>query len=182
MVGLAVTSASLASRKSSHALCAFPTAWKSLSFLIDFSLKGINLMQKKCHVKTAVLVKSCSIYFFMGAGVESFPAWPGCQGQCIGSRGRLDNSHPETQTRTPGFCVSSPGTCPDNAVWADHTSQGLCEIQQAAPGVDAAGLASASKGEPDLWFYTTFTLLSRGPLGTSDTLNTSLLQPKLPIL
>lgn len=56
VVGLVVTSAGLASRKSSHALCSLPTAWKSLSFLIDLSLKGINLMQKKCCVKTAVLV------------------------------------------------------------------------------------------------------------------------------
>lgn len=78
--------------------------------------------------------------------------------------------------------VSSPGICPDHAVWPDHASQELCEVQQAAPGTDAAGLASASKGEPKLWFYATLTLHSRVPLGTSDTLNISLLQPKLPVL
>lgn len=60
-------------------------------------------MQKKCHVKTAVLVQSCSTYVSTGAGEESFPAWPGCQGQCIGSRGKLDNSHLKTQTCSPAF-------------------------------------------------------------------------------
>lgn len=59
-------------------------------------------------------------------------------------------------------------------MWPDHTPPGLCEVQQAAPGIDAAGLASAPRGELDLWFYTALTLHSRVPRGTSDTLNTRL--------
>lgn len=103
VVGLAVISAGLASRKSGHVSCPLPTAWKGLSFLLDFSLKGINLMQKKCCVKTAILMKSCSTYFSKGDGEASFPAWPGCQGRHIRGRGRPDNSHLETQTCSLGF-------------------------------------------------------------------------------
>lgn len=61
----------------------------------------------------------------------------------------------------------------------DHTSQGLCEVKLAAPDTDVAGLAPVSEGERGLWFYTALALHS---LGTPGTVNTSLLQPRPPIL
>lgn len=58
--------------------------------------------QKRYHEKSAALVKPCSTYF-MGAGEESFPECPGCNGQCTGSRILL----PLEDRPSPGF-----GQCP----------------------------------------------------------------------
>lgn len=102
IVGLAVTSADLASWKSGHALCALPTGWKILSFLIAFSLNGINLMQKKCRVK-----KSCSheilLYLlFYRSWRTVFPRMTWVPEPTHWSR-KMSDSNVETQTCSPGF-------------------------------------------------------------------------------
>lgn len=102
LVGLSVTSSNLTSWKSGHALCALQKAWKSLSLLMDFNLKGKRNVMKK-RKKSAVLVKPCSTYIFMGAGEESFPERPGCNGQCTESR----EWSPPGDRPSPGFGQSS---------------------------------------------------------------------------
>lgn len=129
MGGSAVTSSSLTSWKSGHALCALQTAWKSLSLPIDFNLKG-----KRNVMRKVLFLWNPALPLLHGSWGRVFPRMAWVQWLMHWEQGITPTWR---QTLFWFWPVSSPGMCPD------HTSQGLCEVKLAAPDI-AAGLAPVS--------------------------------------